>query len=77
MDVISGKSDKIYQQKDHGKTKVHLTLAFQIKPQAERNRNRNPAKIEYTCKEIAYRTVILRKILTGNQRCSINRDTEQ
>mgnify|MGYP007050607955 CR=1 FL=1 len=36
-----------------------------------------PSKVEYTSKEIAYRTVILCKILAGNQSCPINRDTEQ
>ena len=77
MNIISGKPDKIYQQKDHGKAKIYLAFAFQIKPQTECNGNRNPAKIEYTGKEIAYRTVILCKILAGNQSCPINRDTEQ
>ena len=69
MNIISGKPDKIYQQKDHGKAKIYLAFAFQIKPQTECNGNRNPAKVEYTSKEIAYRTVILCKILAGNQSC--------
>ena len=77
MNIISGKTDKIYQQKDHGKAKIYLAFAFQIKPQTECNGNRNPAKVEYTGKEIAYRTVILCKILAGNQSYPINRDTEQ
>ena len=39
MNIISGKPDKIYQQKDHGKAKIYLAFAFQIKPQTECNGN--------------------------------------
>ena len=77
MDVVSNEADEVYQKEDHGETQVGVTLALEVKVDAESDGHGYPAEIKDARHKVGNSTMMLGKIFTGYQSLATHGDAEE
>ena len=66
MEIVSGKANQVDEQEYHREMEVRITVSLEIEPQSESYRNRDPAEIKYTCKDVRNPAIMDREIFARN-----------
>ena len=77
MDVVSAKTDEVYEKEHDGETQIHIALVHEVEAEAEEDGNGYPTKIEEACPEVQERPIVFSKIFVGCQGTRRSSDAEE
>ena len=77
MDVVSAKTDEVYEKEHDGETQIHVALVHEVEAEAEEDGYGYPTEIEEACPEVHERPMVFRKIFVRGYCAGCGCDTEK